>query len=184
MWGKAALGVAIATLALAPVVKAQETYSANPELRAVQIAEQFWGRPLPCQEGVHFAFEAAMPASIEAGPAQAGLRSGALAVSAWTSPQDPTCTIHLNTLLWSPASLRPEFHLFCDTVTHEVGHWLGYEDRGQSDAESITYPTIYEDSPNYDAVPGCVHHGYARTRVSFRRWPRNTRSRGRRPPGR
>ncbi len=176
MRGRAALGVTLAGLALtlAPAVKARNTYSANPELRAVQVAGRFWGRPLPCRAGVHFAFEAAMPASIEAGPAQAGLRSGAVALSAWASPLDPTCTIHLNSLLWSPRSLRGEFHLFCDTVTHELGHWLGYEDDGQTDPASITYPAVYEYSPNYDAVPGCVHHGYVRT---HRRRPSHERGR-------
>jgi hypothetical protein len=162
MPGKDAMAAVLAALGLCTpaVAGAQPSYSSEPQTRAVQVATQFWGRALPCPAGVNFSFEASAPSVVIAGPGQAGLGSGALAVSAWTTAVDPTCTVHLNRAFWSPGSLRGEFHLFCDTVTHEVGHWLGHEDGGQSDPASITYPTLDESSPNYDAVPGCVHHGY------------------------
>ena len=68
------------------------------------------------------------------------------------------CVVHLNPAVWTNWRVDDHaFQWFCDTMTHELGHFLGHADAGQRNPGLITYPTIDPESPNYNSVPQCRH---------------------------
>jgi hypothetical protein len=136
-----------------------------PILLAEQDAENYWDTSLPCPHGIHVVYESRPPDKVSAGPLQHALEVGEVVVAAWASYEDPTCTVHLSTLIFHESVLEdgqskiiPTYFLYvCDVMTHELGHFLGYEDVGQTNPSSIQYPLIEENvSPNFRVVPECV----------------------------
>jgi hypothetical protein len=45
--------------------------------------------------------------------------------------------------------------VFCDAMTHEIGHLFGHLDSGQTNPSSITYPFLSSTSPNLNSVAEC-----------------------------
>lgn len=129
-------------------------------------ARAYWHTTLPCPTGVHVTYPATLPTpnEVNAGPDQAALRAGTMEVQAWAAYRDPTCTVHMPEVDWDQQVLEEHesgidanyYHLFCDVWVHELGHFLGHLDEGQTNPASIQYPTIEEGSPNYDSVPECL----------------------------
>jgi hypothetical protein len=132
-------------------------------------ARAYWRAPLPCPTGVHVTYPATLPTpnEVNAGPDQAALRAGTMEVQAWAAYGDPLCTVHLPAVDWDQQVLEERgsgidanyYHLFCDVWVHEIGHFLGHLDEGQTNPASIQYPTIEEGAPNYNSVPECLQGG-------------------------
>jgi len=147
---------ALLTVALAFTCRGVAQAATSPVSRAIAIADVYWGAS-PCNGADPIIYEPEPASSeVDAGAAQAALASGQGRVAMWAKVDDPTCTIHINNSFWTPEVEPYDFQLLCDEITHEIGHFLGYADEGQTDTASITYPIIEAGSANYDAVPGCV----------------------------
>jgi hypothetical protein len=104
-----------------------DTYTPDPLTVAIQRAEQYWGQT-PCDGQIKF--EATSP-SITNWPDAA--------ISEWESPlghdierADPAtytdCTTILNGHYWVSWLMEGtgEWPMFCQTITHELGHLLGH----------------------------------------------------------
>ena len=139
-------------LAASPAQAGLVVQTANPVQRAVQIADAYWGY----SETTPVVYASQPTGPVNAGPDAAAIAAGEAFIQAWASTSDPTHTIYLNNVIWTPEEEVARFQAFCDVITHEVGHFLGHIDAGQTDPTSINYPTIGEKSPNYNAVPGCI----------------------------
>lgn len=78
------------------------------------------------------------------GPAANRIATGREIVLMWaTWTNTPSgagaCVVHLNPSVWTNWRVDDHaFQWFCDTMTHEVGHFLGNPDSGQSSPRSIT----------------------------------------------
>ena len=132
----------------------------DPVAFSVRLAERYW-HAVPCRRNI------AVTSSLAAPPAPAGTIAGAW--STWESPLGPQsdaaspasytdCTITLNGNMWPNWQIDDAaFHLLCDLMTHEVGHFVGYGDEGQPDPRQITYPVLGINAPNYNSVPECKH---------------------------
>ena len=129
--------------------------TANPIEKAVAIADAYWGGSY-CGGNYPIAYATNPSVPVNAGPANQEVAEGKLVIQAWARFGDPTCTINLNSSIWTPVSEVTRFQDFCDVITHEIGHFFGHGDEGQTDPTSIQYPTIEETSPNYNSVPGCI----------------------------
>jgi len=132
--------------------------STNPTALALAAAESYW-HAKPC--GGTITLAVATAPSLQQLPAVEGNDEGGN-VSAWSTwsnpggpPADDTgCVITLNRQDWPNWKVMDEnYQEYCDVMTHEVGHFLGYEDEATTNPESIEYPIIgYE---NMDSVPQC-----------------------------
>jgi hypothetical protein len=70
---------------------------------------------------------------------------------------DP-CVIYINKSEWPNwRADNEDFQWFCDGITHEIGHFLGHRDSGQTNPTSIEYPLLEPDTPNFNSVPQCRH---------------------------
>jgi hypothetical protein len=151
----------VASLAMAaPANAGVVVVTADPVQKAISIADAYWGGAA-CGGNYHVVYTSSAPI-VDGGPANAALAAGTARIQAWAQFGDPTCTIHLMSFYWTPATETSQFQLFCDVVTHEIGHFLGHLDAGQADPKSINYPIVDESSPNYGAVPGCVTGTHSR----------------------
>lgn len=141
---------------------ARFSYSYEPVLRAEQIAIQFWSSPLYCSYPIPVKYTDPIAANlVDAGPEQKALERKEVEISAWATPNDPTCTIYLNKNIWIPGIQEIfEFHHLCNAITHEIGHFLGYTDINQN-PKSIKFPLATEQ--NYNSVPGCIKHNFPKS---------------------
>ncbi len=124
---------------------------------ALADAERFWGGQPPCG-AVTVDEKPLPPGPVNGGPeAERKIANGEDFVLAWVAEGGP-CAINLNPeSLWGVTQIQDEdWHWFCDTMTHELGHLFGHADEGQTDRSLITYPLVEPDAPNYNAVPECI----------------------------
>ena len=125
---------------------------------AVVDAEVYWGGRPPCGQ-VTVDEKPLPPGPVNGGPGNfaARIARGDLIVLAWVEEGAGSCTIHLNPAsLWGIRQLQDEeYHWFCDTITHELGHLFGHSDAGETNPALITYPLVEPGLPNFDAVPEC-----------------------------
>lgn len=148
----------------------QRNRMTNPVILAVGLAERYW-HATPCAGKIAVMSGVEPPAnSFAAGPSTGGLRSGALIAGMWATwvttatGEYTACTVTVNRAEWATWSLDDSaFRWFCDEMTHEIGHFLGHEDEGQTNRASIEYPLVEPGSPNYNSVPECrnvvLHYG-------------------------
>jgi hypothetical protein len=130
----------------------------EPQALAESVAFSYWGQEA-CGGHDPIVYTAAVPSvplEANAGPANAAVEDGEQVIQAWAAYGDPTCTIHLNPAIWDEGMEYASFQYFCDVITHEIGHFFGHLDEGQTNEASIQYPTIDPASPNFDSVPGCA----------------------------
>lgn len=130
----------------------------DPVPLALTAATSYWGGAPPC--GTPTVVEEEEPAGLikENGGFTPLLERGEAVTLAWTSSNE-SCVIHLNpkSYWWDWKNEDEMFHLFCDTMTHEMGHLFGHGDDGQTNPASIQYPLLDPVSPNFDSVPQCEH---------------------------
>jgi hypothetical protein len=162
------LTLAVTLLLSANGASAAQALSMNPYNRAVEVAVTYWGRSVPCTGMPVVHLTTAPPvAQVSAGPLQNALAKGTAEVEAWVNLNEAAtgrCTINLNDKIWNSTMAGVvEFHKLCNTMAHEVGHFLGHEDEGSTNPASITYPE--ETAQNENSVPGCIHHGYSSATV-------------------
>lgn len=146
-----------------------EIYSANPFIRAVEVAVVYWGRSVPCRRLPVVRLSTPPPITeVSAGPLQGALAKGMVEVEAWVNLPEAVmgqCTIFLNNNRWNSRLMAIlEFHKLCNMVTHEIGHFLGHEDEGATNAASITYPE--ETTQNESSVPECIDEQYDHSTIS------------------
>jgi hypothetical protein len=161
----AALLAVFAVGALPTATASAHPTTTNPVALALKLARSYWSsQPTPCGGSLRTVSDSALPVM------PLGVID-AWAWATWHTPQgdnDETaypatytdCVIHLNAGFWSDWRTDDYgFQLLCDVMTHEVGHFLGYDDFGsdQSNPASIVYIGISESSPNYNSVPQCRH---------------------------
>lgn len=143
--------------------KTPETYSTNPFTRAVEVAVVYWGRSIPCHRLPVVRFSTPPPITeVSAGPLQGALAKGKVELESWVnlaSAAKGECIVFLNNSIWNSSAIGIlEFHMLCNMMTHEVGHFIGHEDEGATNPLSITYP---EETPqNENSVIGCLQHSY------------------------
>lgn len=147
-----AAALALALAATASAHKTARPMTTDPVALALQLGENYWQRQPPCAPTI--TFSSTLPQNVE--PVPAGALQPGSAPGAWTVV--PACSITFNVAYWPSWKVEDwGFQLFCDVMTHELGHLLGYGDADQTDPAAITYPFISPTSPNYAAVPECQH---------------------------
>lgn len=146
----------VATFAIAaPANAGLVVVTADPVQKAISVANGYWGNGV-CGGNYHIAYQPVVSVPVDGGPATQAIADGREAVQAWVTLPDPTCTINVVSSIWTPEAQATRFQDFCDVIAHEVGHFFGHLDAGQTDPASINYPAIGESTPNYNAVPGCI----------------------------
>ena len=136
----------------------------DPVTLALKLAEHYW-HTTPCSRQITMMVSAEEPeyATLNTGAAGAGLANGTAVIDAWATwtvgPMPYTdCIITFNEGLFGNWKTDDEyFQWFCDVMTHEVGHFLGHQDDGQTDPKSIAYPTLGPGAANFNSVSGCRH---------------------------
>lgn len=135
----------------------------DPVTLALKLAEGYWGAT-PCKGQISIKDEVLnYSPTAQSGVAASGLANGELEPtmqSEWSNANGNAveCVTTLNSHLWPNWYIMDRhFQLFCDEMTHELGHYLGHKDDGQTNPASIEYPILGETSPNYDSVPQCQH---------------------------
>lgn len=153
----------------------------NPVAVALLDGSRYWGN-VPCHNDLHIIRTTYYPTGpVDAGPIQTGVEqeNSTEIISAYTSFNTPEgennesanpsfythCIITIidsynETIKEIIHSEEEEFQIFCDLITHELGHLFGHSDTGQTNTHLITYPLLGEDQPNYNSVPQCRFNPY------------------------
>lgn len=155
-----ALALTVATCLLAPVTAGAHA-ATDPVALAVARAEAYW-HAMPCAGRVGFTSRATVPAQLEVEPASYASSATSPMWSSWQTADGPQgytapaydCLTTVNAKVWPNwHAMDVDFQEFCDEVTHEVGHFLGHPDAGQTEPASIEYPFL--GLANFNAVPEC-----------------------------
>jgi hypothetical protein len=131
----------------------------DPVTLAVKLAEQYWGAT-PCDGVITVDSSATVPTQLAGGTAgDAALEEGQVS-DMWSTFAPSTslpytgCVTTLDSHIWPGwRKMDLAFQEFCDGITHEVGHFLGHEDTGQENPDSIEYPVL--SLSNFNSVPQC-----------------------------
>lgn len=101
----------------------------GPVALATAVAERYW-KAVPCGGQITVLADVAVPSSLESGTDgwvtfDSSLGQNDLEAPASTYTQ---CTISLARWQWpTQRTMESDWNMFCLTVTHEVGHLLGYK---------------------------------------------------------
>jgi Matrixin len=101
----------------------------GPVALAVAVAERYWNA-VPCGGQLLVLANRAVPASLESGTDAWVTFNSALGQNNLEAPAAgyTQCTISLAHWQWpTESSMNSDWNMFCLTVTHEVGHLLGYK---------------------------------------------------------
>jgi hypothetical protein len=136
---------------LAKEAGAHEAHHAttDPVTLALALGEKYWG-VAPCEGRISVSASSQEPVGAE-GP----LPASEAAISMWATLG--SCSFTINSRLWPNWEADDiYFQLFCDEVTHELGHLAPLDRRDDTPSPtSIEYGVIETTSPNYNAVPQC-----------------------------
>lgn len=178
------LTLAVLVLLAAPTVAQAHTRKVvNPMAAALEAAVHYWGT-YPCEGHITLTTSAEPPAdeSLQSGDMTKALASEEATLLAWatfveTKPHPSECVVTFyEGYFGNWAQDDEKYQELCDVMTHELGHFLGHSDNGQTDRRSIEYPLLGEEAPNFNSVPECkgrianqLEHAQHVTESSYKR---------------
>ncbi|MGI8712160.1 MAG: matrixin family metalloprotease [Solirubrobacteraceae bacterium] len=113
-----------------PVASARAAVtSRNPVTTAAAVAERFWGAT-PCAGQIKIVADSPLASGLESGTDGWVTFNSSLGANNLDAPASTytDCTISLAHWQWATwSNMESDWGMFCLTVTHEMGHLLGYK---------------------------------------------------------